>query len=159
MQASAPLTLDSAELHLNAVTIFNEIHGFRLWADNSLVASLVRMIDVQNGCFRYSAAHEASLDHVPHPHRSVFFADANPLFVSRSFGSPGYALLSEAPEAALTPSADSSDERASIHAGADNEGEMGAYNPLLFPVKRRALRAKIEEFLPFGLLPVLVNET
>lgn len=159
MQASAPLTLDSAELHLNAATIFNEIHGLRLWADNSLVASPISMVDVQNGCFRYSAAHAASLEQVPHPHRSVFFADANPLFVSRSFGSPGYALLSEAPEAALTPSADCSEERASIHVGADNEGEMGAYNALLFPVKRRALSAKIEEFMPFGLLPVLVNET
>lgn len=159
MQATAPLSLESAELHLAEVTVFNEIQGFRLWASNSLIASSVSMVDVQNGCFRFSAAHEASLEHVPHPHRSVFFADANPLFVSRSFGSPGYALLSEAPEAALTPSADSGDDRASIHSGADNEGEMGAYNALLFPVKRRALSAKVEEFLPFGLLPVFVNET
>jgi hypothetical protein len=159
MQAATPLMLESAELHLTQTTVFNEIQGFRLWASNSLIGSRVSVVDVQNGCFRFSAAQEASLEQVPHPHRSVFFADEGPLFVSRRFGSPGYALLSEAPEAALTPGADSSDDRASIHSGADNEGEMGAYNALLFPVKRRALSAKVEEFLPFGLLPVFVNET
>jgi hypothetical protein len=36
---------------------------------------------------------------------------------------------------------------------------MGAFNALLNPLKLRALRAKVDEYMPFGLLPAFVNET
>ena len=41
----------------------------------------------------------------------------------------------------------------------ENGSEMGVYNELLDPIKRDGLRAKIEEFMPFGLLPHFLFET
>ena len=81
-----------------------------------------------------------------------------PLIVSRTYGEPGYAQLSDAP-ARLTGSVDDLDAHASISSGAENDGEMGAFHNLHGPLKERALRAKLEEYMPFGLLPVLIHET
>jgi hypothetical protein len=68
-------------------------------------------------------------------------------------------MLSNAPPVALLASGDDSDGQVGIHDGAENDGEMGAWNALLLPIKHRALEAKVEEFAPFGLLPVFVHET
>lgn len=159
LQASKPIAMPSGELHVTRSTVLGDVDAWRMWATDSLFSGAVRAVDVQNGCFRFSAAREDSLDHVPHPYQSVFFADASALFADTRFGQPAYATLSRAPEAALIASADDTDGRASIHTGASNGGEMGAFNALLNPIKERALRAKVEEFLPFGLLPVFVYET
>ena len=159
LQADSAFDLPDTEVALVRATVLGGASCLRLWASDTLCSGAVGAIDTQNGCFRFSAAHEDSLDHVPHPYQSAFFADASALFVSRTFGDPGYALLSEAPEVALVASADDLDGQASIHTGASNDGEMGATNSLLYPIKARALRAKVEEFMPFGLLPVFVVET
>lgn len=154
----AVFDLPETEVTLARTTVLGTAACLRMWASDTLFSGGVTVTDVQNGCFRFSAAHTSSLDHVPHPYQSAFHADAGALFVSTLFGNPGYALLSNAPEAALVASADDLDGRASIHSGASNDGEMGASNALLWPVRDRALRAKVEEFLPFGLLPVFVYE-
>jgi hypothetical protein len=36
---------------------------------------------------------------------------------------------------------------------------MGAFSALLNPIKLDSLRAKIDEFMPFGRIPVLINAT
>ncbi len=159
LQADTVFDLPNTEVALVRTTVLGSASCLRLWASDSLFSGTVEAIDTQNGCFRFSAAHKDSLDRVPHPYQSAFFADASALFVSRTFGDPGYALLSEAPEVVLVASADDLDGQASIHTGASNDGEMGATNALLYPIKARALRAKVEEFMPFGLLPVFVVET
>jgi hypothetical protein len=159
VQADTAFDLPNTEVALVRSTVLGGASCLRLWASDCLFSGAVEAIDTQNGCFRFCAAHEDSLDHVPHPYQSAFFADASALFVSRTFGDPGYALLSEAPEVVLVASADDMDGQASIHTGASNDGEMGATNALLYPIKARALRAKVEEFMPFGLLPVFVVET
>jgi hypothetical protein len=138
--------------------VIGDLTAWRLWASDSLFAGLVQVVDVQNGCFRFSAAHLDSLDQVPHPYQSAFFEDASSLFVSTTFGAPSYAVLSAAPEITLYASPDDTDGRVSIHEGAENDSEMGVWCSLLWPIKQRALAAKVEEFLPFGLLPVFLNE-
>jgi hypothetical protein len=43
--------------------------------------------------------------------------------------------------------------------GAENGAEMGAYNALIHSIKLDSLQAKVEEYMPFGLLPVYIFET
>jgi len=162
VQPSLPggvLALGETQMTIDRTTVLGGVEGWRLWSSDSLYSGVVDIVDTQGGCFRFSAADAASIGHVPHPYESAFFADASALFVSRTFGHPGYASLTDAPEAALQASADDTDGLASIHTGASNDGEMGAFNALLNPLKLRALRAKVDEYMPFGLLPAFVNET
>jgi hypothetical protein len=157
-----PLDLDECEVHLHRVTVFGTAHGglrvHRLWATDSIVADTAEVFDTQNGCFRFSAAHEQSRDHLPHPYESAFFSDPTPLFVSRSFGDPGYGQLSDAP-LRLSPSDDDLDAHATIVSGAEDDGEMGAFHQLFGPLTERALRSKYDEYMPFGLLPFFSHET
>lgn len=154
-----PLQMDSGELHLSCATVLGDIAAWKLWVSDSIIAGTVTAVDRQNGCFRFSATRVASAEHLPHPYQSCYFADSASLFVSTTFGDPSYVVLSQAPELALLASADDTDGEASIYTGASNDGEMGAWNSLLNPIRLSALQAKVEEFLPFGLLPVFVYET
>jgi hypothetical protein len=70
----------------------------------------------------------------------------NHFFVSRRFGDPGYAQLSETAPAELVR-------------GAENRSEIGAFNSLLNPIKLDDLKAKVNEFMPFGLIAQYINET
>lgn len=157
-----PLDLDECEARLQRVTVLGRPDGglrvHRLWATDSILADAAEVFDTQNGCFRFSAAHEGSRDHLPHPYESAFFSDPAPLFVSRRFGDPGYGQLSDAP-VRLSPSDDDLDARASIVSGAEDDGEMGAFHDSYGPLTERALRAKYDEYMPFGLLPFFSHET
>ncbi|MCP5060085.1 MAG: hypothetical protein GY937_25565 [bacterium] len=155
---TGPVALAGAEVHLARVTVLADLNVHRLWATDSLVAGTGDVFDTQNGCFRFSAASEASRDKLPHPYESAFFVNPEPLLVSRTFGDPGYAQLSDAP-VRVSGSDDDLDAHASIASGAEDDGEMGAFHDLHGPLKERALRAKLEEYMPFGLLPVLLHET
>jgi len=83
---------------------------------------------------------------VPHAYESNFFADAEHYFTSRRFGQPGYAQLSQsAPVAFLT--------------GAENKAEIGVFSSLFNPIRMGGLQAKVDEYMPFGLIPAFVLET
>ena len=84
---------------------------------------------------------------MPHPFRSVALTATTHLFTSRRFGDPGYAQLSS--EVASS----------AISRGAENGSEMGAWSSLLDPIKEDSLMAKVEEYLPFGLIPSFVKHT
>jgi hypothetical protein len=43
--------------------------------------------------------------------------------------------------------------------GGSEVTEMGACTTLLNPIKLDSLRAKVDEFLPFGLIPMFITET
>lgn len=152
------LACGEAEVHLERVTVLGNLSVHRLWASDTLIRGTAAADDTQNGCFRFSAANAASGDGLPHPYESAFFTDPSAIFVSTTFGQPGYAQLSDAPTT-LTTSDDDLDARASIVTGAENDGEMGAFNSLLTPIKERSLLAKVEEFMPFGLIPLFIHET
>ncbi|MEM9194914.1 MAG: hypothetical protein AAGF12_37390 [Myxococcota bacterium] len=132
------------ELHLDRSTVFGVVDVERLWASEAIVTGTVDVTNTQDGCFRFSAAPPAS--RLPRPYEAHWLQSSASLFVSRRFGDPGYAQLSEA-----APS--------SILRGAEDTSEMGAFSSLRTPIRMDGLRAKVDEYLPFGLIPAFIVET
>jgi hypothetical protein len=147
------LSLLTGETHLLRTTVFGDIDVPWLYASEVLIAGYADVTNTQAGCFRFSAVlkvrdpDQPLIDHsrVPHPYESHFLPGVAGLFTSAVFGQPGYAQLAEAPEF--------------LRRGAKNGGEIGAFNFLLSPIKFDSLWAKVDEFAPFGLLPVYLFET
>lgn len=141
----AAIALDSGLLELERVTVFGPVRAHRLYASESILTGLSAITDTQSGCFRFSAAPATS--RLPRPYESFLFkTDEAHWFTSRRFGQPGYGQLSEtAPEA--------------LQRGAENGSEMGAFASLLQPIRFDGLKTKIEEYMPFGLIPIFIYET
>jgi hypothetical protein len=148
------ISVPAGRVTMRNVTVFGEVEVEWLDASETLITGLATVTNTQGGCFRFSAVveREDPLDptsphsRVPHPYESYFVKEFNATFTSRVFGQPGYAQLAEsAPEF--------------LRRGAENKSEIGAFSGLLSPIKFDSLRAKVEEFAPFGLLPVYVFET
>jgi hypothetical protein len=142
----AAIGLRNASLRIDATTVFGDVVTGRIEASELLVDGRVLAEDQQTGCFRFSAAQSGG--RVPHPYQSHFFAGSLPagLFVSRRFGDPGYAQLSE-----IAPS--------EIRAGGEDGVEIGAFKRALDPIKRADLTAKLREFLPINAIAQLVFES
>ncbi|MEX0762675.1 MAG: hypothetical protein WD208_13595 [Dehalococcoidia bacterium] len=138
------IAMRSGNLRLRQSTVFGNVNAHRLWASEALIEGTVRVADVQDGCFRFSAANAGSI--LPSPYRNVPLAGARHFFVSRRFGDAGYAQLSESAPV-------------EISRGAENGSEMGAFSGLINPIKLDGLTAKTREFMPFGLVPMMINET
>ncbi len=137
-----------ADVILERVTVFGDVRVNRLEATEALIQGTVIVLDNQHGCFRFSAAHDTPEKRMPRRFESHLFEPRIPnhYFTSRTFGDPGYAQLSQtAPD--------------SIVRGAENRGEIGAFNHLLSPIKRDDLERKVLEFMPFGLIPQFIPET
>ncbi len=145
IDSSVPaLTLPDAELHLERISVIGDISAQNLWATDSLIFGTGDIFDTQSGCFRFSAAKKNS--RLPRQYRNVWIEKMPALFTSTRYGNPGYLQLTE-----NTPD--------SIARGAENGSEMGAYNTLINPIKYEGLRSKVEEYMPFGLLPVYIFES
>jgi len=139
------LELADCELHMQCVTVIGDVQAQCLWASDSLVVGQGQIENTQHGCFRFSAAINGG-GRLPKPFRPVWIEFPNRLFTSTRFGDPGYMQLSEnAPR--------------SIVRGAENSAEMGAYNALINPIKLDSLQTKVEEYMPFGLLPGYIFKT
>jgi hypothetical protein len=136
------------EVHLERTTVFGDVVVNRLYASEALIQGVVRVTDNQHGCFRFSAAAGGTSSRLPPQFESHIFADGVPnhFFVSRRFGDAGYAQLSETAAEVVVR-------------GAENGSEMGAFSGLLNPVKLDDLRAKVAEFMPFGLIAQYIRET
>ncbi|MBD0255684.1 MAG: hypothetical protein ICV83_08185 [Cytophagales bacterium] len=147
IQTGSGLALDLPEgrTALNRTTVFGPVKIHRLEASEVIITGTATVTDTQAGCFRFSAAPGAS--RLPRPYESFLFAGlAEDWFTSRRFGHPGYAQLSETAPPALAR-------------GAENGSEMGAFSRLLNPIKMDGLHTKIEEYMPFGLIPIFINKT
>ncbi len=115
----------------------------QLYASELLCTGRIDVTNTQAGCFRFSV--RVSGSRVPHPYRSHEITSASGLFTSTRFGDPGFAQLSEiAPEAFVR--------------GAENGAEIGAFANEINPIKQDSLVKKVEEYMPFGLLPFVVHE-
>ena len=138
------LDLGAGVVTLQRVTVLGSLNVHRLWATETLLTGPADVTDTQTGCFRFSAAPAGS--RLPRPYEPQWIRDSGHLFVSRRFGHPGFAQLSRvAPQA--------------LHRGAENGSEIGAFSGLLNPIKLDSLRAKVDEFMPFGLIPLFMYET
>jgi hypothetical protein len=140
----AALELPGGEVVLERVTVFGSVDINRLWASEALITGSVDVTNTQDGCFRFSAAPQGS--RLPHPYESHLITDSGHFFTSRHFGHPGYAQLSETAPVEL-------------RRGAESGSEIGAFSALLNPIKLDSLRAKVDEYMPFGLIPVFILET
>jgi hypothetical protein len=148
------ISVPAGKVTMRRVTVFGEVEVEWLDASEALITGFTNVTNTQGGCFRFSAVaeHQDPLNplsphsRVPHPFESYFVRNFDGFFTSRVFGQPGFAQLSEsAPQF--------------LHRGAENGSEIGAFSSLLNPIKLDSLRAKVDEFAPFGLLPVYVFET
>jgi hypothetical protein len=124
-------------LHLASNTIF-----LAAFADKADKASLIAPILAerrQEGCVRFSyVSPEAK---VPVRYHCQPESDASlirPQFSSTHFNDPGYCQLN-----AFGP--------CEIRKGADDEAEMGAFHDLYEPQRETHLRARLDEYLRFGL--------
>jgi len=154
-ESTAPvISVPAGKVTMRSVTVFGEVEVEWLDASETLITGFTNVTNTQGGCFRFSAVAErqdplnplSPHSRVPHPFESYFVKDFDGTFTSRVFGQPGFAQLSESAPAFL-------------HRGAENGSEIGAFSSLLNPIKLDSLRAKVDEFAPFGLLPVYVFET
>jgi len=83
---------------------------------------------------------------LPRPYESHFYPDSVRFLACRDYGQPGYARISQlAPE--------------DIRRGAESGSEIGTFCSLVEPLKLDDLRAKLDECMPFGLVPVIITET
>lgn len=137
------IDLAHGELELRRVTVLGDVDVERLDASDSLIAGLVDVTDTQAGCFRFSAA--AAGSRLPHPYRHVEWP-GGPIFASTRFGDAGYTWLADS-----APTA--------IRRGGEHGLEMGVWNERKNPVKEDSLLRKVEEYMPFGLIPVFIRET
>jgi hypothetical protein len=139
------IEIKTGRTHIDRSTIFGQADLHRLEASEALFTHLVNVTDTQNGCFKFSAA--PAISRLPHPFESFLFKeDTNHWFTSRRFGDPGYAQLSD-----TVPT--------NIMRGAENGSEMGAFSNQLNPIKFDGLKTKIDEYMPFGLIPIFINKT
>jgi hypothetical protein len=145
---SPAIETELGEVELQRVTVFGNVIVNRLYASEALIQGSVQVTDTQHGCFRFSAADDDAEKRLPQQFESHLIAPAIPnhFFVSRRFGDAGYAQLSDtAPNTVIR--------------GAENGSEIGAFSYLLGPIKLEDLRAKVNEFMPFGLIAQYINET
>jgi hypothetical protein len=96
---------------------------------------------LQEGCVRFSYVPPGS--RVPrrfhcHPADSTAAARVRPVFTSMRYGDAAYCQLSER-------------TAVEIRQGADDEAEIGAFHHLYQPQRRANLRARLDEYLRFGL--------
>ena len=148
LPATAAIATRVGEVQLDRVSVFGDVAVNRLDASEAIIQGLVRVLDNQHGCFRFSATDERPARRLPRQFESRLFAPAIPnhFFTSKRFGDPAFAQLSRtAPQTIAT--------------GAEHGSEMGAFSGLLNPIKRRDLERKVIEFMPFGLIPQFIFET
>ena len=143
------LNLPSTEVHLQRVTVLGAVDVNRLWATDTIIIGIVDVTDTQNGCFRFSAAPLAS--RLPKAYEAFFldssvFNHIEGLFTSQQFAHHGYAQLSQAAPQQISQ-------------GAENGSEMGAFCSELAAIKQANLETKINEYMPFGLIPLFIFET
>lgn len=138
------LNLEKGTVTLERVTVLGALDIHRLWATETFLTAVADVTDIQTGCFRFGAAPATS--RLPHPYESHWIDDATYFVTSRRFGDPGFGLLSAAAPVEL-------------RRGAENGSEIGAFSSLMNPIKLDSLKAKVEEYLPFGLVPIYIEET
>jgi hypothetical protein len=151
--APAACAVADATVHMNRVTVLGRLIAHRLHATDSILDGFAVADDTEDGCVRYSAALTRS--RLPPLFNSARLSDGAALFTSRDFGRPGYAqLLDTADRAIISPA-----PGMTLLASSSSGTQMGAFAAQIVPIKAHALRVKYGEYLPLGLVPVIVHVT
>jgi hypothetical protein len=145
---SPAIATEFGQVEMQRATVFGDVKADRLSASEALIQGVVKVTDNQHGCFRFSATNDDPQKRLPPQFESHLFAPGVPnhFFISRRFGNPGYAQLSDTASI-------------KVARGAENHSEIGAVSSLINPIKLDDLRAKVAEFMPFGLIAQFINDT
>jgi hypothetical protein len=156
--AVSALAFADGTLSLSRCTVLGRVNAHRLDADECILRELALVDDRQAGCVRFSAFPAESV--LPRSYECAIIPDVASLFVSTDFGRPAYAqLLPNADLQCAPPSAANASQQSSVLRGAADGSEMGAYARDKNPVRARALLIKLQEYMPAGLVPVIINVT
>ncbi len=153
LHAEKALEMATGEAVLTRCTLLGAAILDRLYASDCLLDDVVTVADAQHGCVRFSAW--ATGSHLPGPYESVEIAPHTSLFNSRAFGEAAYAQLREDADNAILSGATG----AVLTAGAEDGSEMGAFAREKNGVKARSLLIKYDEYMPLGLVPILIYAT
>jgi hypothetical protein len=145
--APAAIACGEAVVSMQRTTLLGQCFARRISASESILYGFAAAADAQDGCVRFTAYIDGSRLH--QPYESVTTASKAPIFVTTRFGQPEYAQLSLLADREII-------DGNSILAGAKNGSEMGAFSRELYAIKERGLCAKLNEYMPIGLTPVLI---
>jgi hypothetical protein len=149
--AEPALEMHEGVIELSRSTILGQVQAHQFDASECILDELAIVDDTQHGCVRFTAWSNGSS--IPRQYESVKVSPRSALFTSREFGAPGYAqLLATADSAILSPPG-------TIVAGAQDGSEMGAFAREKNPIKERSLLIKFDEFMPLGIVPVIIHVT
>jgi hypothetical protein len=151
--AEQAISMATGVTRLSRCTVLGPATLDRLYASECILNDVVKVADTQDGCIRFSAWATGSV--IPRKYESVEIAPGSPLFTSRAFGQAGYAQLLQSVDRAIVSGA----AGASIGAGAEDGSEMGAFAGDKKPIKERSLLIKYQDFMPLGLVPVIIYVT
>ena len=138
---------------ISRCTILGQASLHRLEASECILDDKVTVTNTQDGCVRFSAYAVGSA--LPRQYESVAVAAGAPLFTSREFGQPAYAQLLASVDSAIVSGA----LHATISTGAQDGSEMGAFARDKNPIKERSILIKYQEYMPLGLVPVIIDVT
>jgi hypothetical protein len=151
--ADPAIGLVSGLAQISRTTVLGPANLHRLEASECILDDVFTVINTQDGCVRFSAFASGSV--LPRQYESVEVAARAPLFTSREFGQPAYAQLLESVDSAIITGA----KDAVISSGAEDGSEMGAFARDKNPIKVDSLLIKYHEYMPLGLVPVIIDVT
>lgn len=147
------IAFNSGMVNLVRCTVLGSATIHQLEASECILSDVVLVEDYQKGCVRFSAWATGSI--LPRPYESVEVALQAPLFTSRRFGQPGYAQLQLGVDSTIINELTGT----TITEGAQDGSEIGAFSREKYAIKERSLRIKYEEYMPLGLIPVIIYVT
>lgn len=156
------LAADDGPVSLSRCTLLGPAYLHRLSASECILNDIVVVDDAQHGCIRFSAWSTGSL--LPRQYESVEIAPQSSLFTSSVFGDPGYAQLVSNVDSAIVANAMGITGQAqgaapTISQGAQDGSEMGAFAGEKNPIKEQSIGIKYHEYMPLGLVPILIHVT
>jgi hypothetical protein len=152
------LALGDGEVQLSRCTVLGQVFVHRLDASECILRDFAQVDDTQHACVRFTAWADGSV--LTRKYESVRIPPGAPLFTSTDFGQPGYAQLLPTADSTILPLTNpSAPPQNTISAGAEDGSEMGAFAREKNPIKERGLLIKFQEFMPAGLVPVIIYVT
>jgi len=150
------ISLDSGDVCLSRCTVLGGISVHRLRVSESILQGISKVDDIQHGCVRFTAWAQGSI--LPEKYESVSIPSHAVLFTSTDFGNPGYCQLLPTADTAILRGTNSTIQN-TISAGSQDGSEMGAFARERNPIKERGLLIKFQEFMPIGLVPIIIYVT
>jgi hypothetical protein len=145
-------------VNLSRCSLLGPVVVHRLKASECILWDLSQCDDTQDGCVRFCAWADGSV--LPRKYESVRIRQRAPLFTATDFGQPGYGQLTPLVDDAIRPeTVATAAPPNTISTGAADGSEMGAYARDKNPIKELGLLQKYQEYMPAGLVPVIVHVT